>query len=42
MHIDWDDLASSSLWINPSGLSGRGDRVFDTTGVRLHWLEINI
>ena len=42
MQIDWDDLAASSVWINPSGLSGRGDRVFDTTGIRLHWLEINI
>ena len=42
MRIDWDDSASSSIWINPSGLSGRGDRVFDTTGIRLHWLEIII
>ena len=41
MRIDWDDSALSSIWINPSGLSGR-EIVFDTTGIRLHWLEIII
>ena len=42
MEISWDDDCSSSIWLNPSGLSGRGDRIFDTTGIRLHWLEINV
>ena len=42
VQISWDDDTSSSMWINPSGLSGRGDRVFDATGLRIHWLEINI
>ena len=28
------------LWLNPSGLTGRGDRLFDETGVRVHWVEI--
>ena len=27
-------------WLNPSGLTGRGDRLFDETGVRVHWVEI--
>ncbi len=40
--IEWDDSTSSSFWLNPSGLSGRGDRVLDTTGIRLHWLEIDV
>ncbi len=42
MEISWDEDCSSSIWLNPSGLSGRGDRIFDTTGIRLHWLEINV
>ena len=40
MEITWHESASSSTWINPSGFSGRGDRILDTTGIRLHWLEI--
>ncbi len=28
------------LWLNPSGLTGRGDKLFDETGVRVHWVEI--
>ncbi len=27
-------------WINPLGLSGRGDRIIDTGGLRIHWLEL--
>ena len=27
-------------WINPTGASGRGDRIFDESGVRLHWVEL--
>ena len=42
MEISWDDDTSSSIWLNPSGLSGRGDRIVDTTGIRLHWLEIDV
>ena len=42
MEISWGDDSSSSIWLNPSGLSGRGDRILDTTGIRLHWLEINV
>ena len=42
MDISWSESAESSLWINPSGLSGRGDKLFDSSGIRLHWLEIDI
>ena len=42
MEISWHESASSSTWINPSGFSGRGDRILDTTGIRLHWLEIDV
>mgnify|MGYP005744871235 FL=1 len=42
MEISWHDDTTSSIWLNPSGLSGRGDRIFDTTGIRLHWLEIEV
>ena len=42
MTIEWPDSTDSSVWLNPSGLSGRGDRIFDTTGIRLHWMEIDI
>ena len=28
------------LWLNPSGLTGRGDRLFDESGIMIHWVEI--
>jgi len=28
------------LWLNPTGLSGRGDHLFDECGVRIHWVEV--
>ena len=37
--FNWED-SSSEGWLNPTGLSGRGDRIFDTSGIRIHWLEI--
>jgi len=27
-------------WINPLGITGRGDRLFDQDGVRIHWVEL--
>ena len=42
MEFSWHDSTSSSTWVNPSGFSGRGDRIIDTTGIRLHWLEIDV
>ncbi len=39
--IDWEDGPNSgSRWINPTGFSGRGDALFDRTGLRMHWLEL--
>ena len=37
--FNWED-SSSEGWLNPTGLSGRSDRIFDTSGIRIHWLEI--
>jgi len=38
--IQWDDSTSSKMWINPTGLSGRGDVVFDHSGLIFHWIEL--
>ncbi len=27
-------------WVNPLGASGRGDRLIDEDGVRIHWVEL--
>ena len=27
-------------WINPLGITGRGDELFDQYGVRIHWVEL--
>jgi hypothetical protein len=40
LEIDWVDDESGSRWLNPLGLSGRSDVLLDSTGIRLHWLEI--
>lgn len=39
VEVMWPDTASAERWLNPLGLSGRGDALLDTTGLRLHWLE---
>jgi hypothetical protein len=31
---------NSGDWVNPLGLSGRSDRIFDTSAARLHWIEL--
>ena len=39
--LTWEDGPDSgSRWINPIGFSGRGDALFDRTGLRMHWLEL--
>ena len=40
LNIDWSDDGSGSRWLNPLGLSGRGDVLLDSTGLSLHWFEI--
>ena len=32
--------SDSEFWINPLGASGRGDALFDETGIRVHWIEV--
>lgn len=32
--------SETKFWINPLGASGRGDALFDETGIRVHWIEI--
>ena len=32
--------SQAEFWINPLGASGRGDSLFDETGIRVHWIEI--
>ena len=27
-------------WINPAGISGRSDRIIDTNGLWIHWIEV--
>ncbi len=38
--ITWSDSTSSQRWINPTGLSGRGDVIIDHSGLLLHWIEL--
>ena len=33
------ESGGSETWINPLGLSGRGDRIIDESGVKIHWIE---
>ena len=35
-----DIISEPKFWINPLGASGRGDMLFDETGIRIHWIEI--
>jgi hypothetical protein len=38
--IGWsEEDATSSRWLNPLGISQRGDALIDRTGIRVHWLE---
>ena len=32
--------SSTGKWVNPLGLSGRSDRILDTSAARLHWIEL--
>ncbi len=40
MEFDWKN-DDGKIWLNPLGLSGRGEVILDTTGLRLHWMEIH-
>ena len=34
--------SKSHYWLNPLGLSGRGERIIDQTGLRIHWIELSV
>jgi hypothetical protein len=38
--VEWSTDATAQWWLNPLGLSGRSEALLDSTGIRLHWLEI--
>jgi hypothetical protein len=38
VHIEVE--GGGQTWINPSGMSGRGDRILDEEGLTVHWLEV--
>ena len=38
----WNDDTTSDIWLNPTGFSGRGDRIIDVSGLRIHWVEIEV
>tara|TARA_B100000902_G_scaffold26890_1_gene32404 strand:- start:10488 stop:12869 length:2382 start_codon:yes stop_codon:yes gene_type:complete len=38
--IEIEADTDNKKWINPTGVSGRGDRLIDSNGVWIHWLEI--
>lgn len=40
LELNWLGKTEDSHWLNPLGLSGRGDALLDSTGIRLHWIEI--
>ena len=39
--ILFDTDTDNEAWINPTAISGRGDRLIDSNGVWVHWLEIS-
>ena len=41
LEVDWKNENDGERWLNPLGLSGRGEAILDTTGIRLHWIEIH-
>ena len=39
----WNDDTTSDIWLNPTeAFSGRGDRIIDVSGLRIHWVEIEV
>ena len=39
--ILFDTDTDNEEWMNPTAISGRGDRLIDSNGVWVHWLEIS-
>ena len=40
LDIEVEVSQSGGTWVNPAGLSGRSDRILDSGGVWLHWVEV--
>jgi len=40
MSVDVTVGGESLGWLNPTALSGRGDRLIDGGGIWLHWVEV--
>ena len=39
--ISIDADTDNQAWINPTAISGRGDKLIDSNGIWVHWLEIS-
>ena len=41
LHVEFELNSGGSSWINPLGFSGRSSEIVDSTGLRIHHLELN-
>ena len=41
LHVEFELNSDGSSWINPLGFSGRSSQIIDSTGLRIHHLELN-
>ena len=41
LHVEFELNSDGSSWINPLGFSGRSSEIVDSTGLRIHHLELN-
>jgi hypothetical protein len=41
LHVEFELSSDGSSWINPLGFSGRSSQIVDSTGLRIHHLELN-
>ena len=41
LRVEFELNSDGSFWINPLGFSGRSSEIVDSTGLRIHHLELN-
>ena len=41
LHVEFELNSDGASWINPLGFSGRSSHIVDSTGLRIHHLELN-
>ena len=41
LDVEFELASDGSSWINPLGFSGRSSEIVDSTGLRIHHLELN-